>query len=239
MPISVCDGSTFPLVADRNSLGPFGGRPFSFKSSRLCPSVAPRRQQLIHAGCNAATSTTPVEEETAADIPTPGQPVDAGGSSGSDDAIKPDPDTAESTMQPDAAPVSDVTTSDHDPVTEAHPPMTAPNTARIRELNDALRTSTDPILRMVINGQLVVTSGIAQRGDDFFKAAVAAVRDFKDWSEDNDPWHEHDMAFLEVDGVRIFFKVDYYDPELEHLSDDPSNPEITRRVLTIGLASDY
>ena len=47
------------------------------------------------------------------------------------------------------------------------------------------------------------------------------------------------MAFLDVDGERIFFKVDYYDPELRCLSADPSNPEITRRVLTIGLASDY
>jgi hypothetical protein len=46
------------------------------------------------------------------------------------------------------------------------------------------------------------------------------------------------MAFLDVDGVRIFFKVDYYDPELE-LSDDASNPEITGRVLTIGLADEY
>ena len=44
---------------------------------------------------------------------------------------------------------------------------------------------------------------------------------------------------LEVDGERVFFKVDYYDPELERHSDDPSDPEITRRVLTIGLASDY
>jgi hypothetical protein len=31
----------------------------------------------------------------------------------------------------------------------------------------------------------------------------------------------------------------FYDPELERHSDDPSNPEITRRVLTIGMADDY
>ena len=116
---------------------------------------------------------------------------------------------------------------------------TAPDVARIRELNDALRASADPILRLIINGQLVVTHAVASRGDDFFKCAVAAVRTFSDFNADNDPHGEHDMAFLEVDGERIFFKVDYYDPELERLSDDPSNPEITRRVLTIVLASDY
>jgi Protein of unknown function (DUF3768) len=117
--------------------------------------------------------------------------------------------------------------------------MTAQNLPRIRELNDALRKSNDAILRLVINGQLVITRAVAERGDAFFRRAVAAVRDFDDFNGDNDPHGEHDMAFLKVDGERIFFKVEYYDAELERLSDDPSNPEITRRVLTIGLASDY
>ena len=115
----------------------------------------------------------------------------------------------------------------------------AVDSPRIRELNDALRTCTDPILRLVINGQLVITRGIHERGDEFFRHAVTAVRAFDDFNADNDPHGEHDMAFLEVEGERIFFKVDYFDPELRHHSADPSNPEITRRVLTIGLASDY
>jgi uncharacterized protein DUF3768 len=77
------------------------------------------------------------------------------------------------------------------------------------------------------------------RGEPFVSHALAAVAAFDEFSPDNDPWQEHDMAFLDVDGERIFFKVDYFDPELQRLSDDPSNPEITRRVLTIGFASDY
>ena len=113
------------------------------------------------------------------------------------------------------------------------------DTARIRELNDALRTCGDPILRLVINSQLVITRGIAARGDDFFKHAVAAVRAFKDFTPDNDPHGEHDMAFLEVDGVSIFFKVDYYDAELEMHSPDPRDPAVTRCVLTIALAEEY
>jgi hypothetical protein len=64
-------------------------------------------------------------------------------------------------------------------------------------------------------------------------------RTFNDFTPDNDPYGEHDMAFLDVDGERIFFKVDYYDPKMRCLSTDPSNPGVTRRVLTIGLASDY
>jgi hypothetical protein len=111
--------------------------------------------------------------------------------------------------------------------------------ARIRELNDALRTCADPILRLVINGQLVITRGVAARGDDFFKRAVAAVRAFDNFTPDNDPHGEHDFAFLHVDGVKIFFKVDYYDAELEWHSPDASDPGVTRRVLTIALAEEY
>ena len=65
-----------------------------------------------------------------------------------------------------------------------------PDNARIRELNDALRTSGDPILRLVINGQLVITRGIAARGDEFFKRAVAAVRAFDDFTpEKRSNWY--------------------------------------------------
>jgi hypothetical protein len=117
--------------------------------------------------------------------------------------------------------------------------MTAPNTARSRELNDALRSCREPIAALIANGSIMLTQALAMRGEPFVSRALAAVAGFDEFSEDNDPWQEHDMAFLDVDGARIFFKVDYYDPEMRHLSADASNPEITRRVLTIGLASDY
>jgi hypothetical protein len=47
------------------------------------------------------------------------------------------------------------------------------------------------------------------------------------------------MAFFEVDGERMFFKLDYYALDMRHGSDDPADPEKTQRVLTIGLAADY
>jgi hypothetical protein len=65
------------------------------------------------------------------------------------------------------------------------------------------------------------------------------VAAFNQFTSENDPHGEHDMAFLDVDGERIFFKVDYYDPQMRHLSADPSDPGVTRRVLTIGMADDY
>jgi Protein of unknown function (DUF3768) len=110
---------------------------------------------------------------------------------------------------------------------------------RIRELNDALRKSADTILRRVINGQLVVTRGIAARGDDFFTRAIAAVRAFDTFSADNDPHGEHDFGAFDIDGEHLFWKIDYYDTDLEHGSPNAADPAVTKRVLTILLAEEY
>ena len=37
----------------------------------------------------------------------------------------------------------------------------------------------------------------------------------------------------------VFWKIDAYDRTLEFGSDDPADPSVTRRVLTIMLASEY
>ena len=115
----------------------------------------------------------------------------------------------------------------------------AAKAAPIRALNDALRIGREPIGALIMNGSLVMTQGVAMRGEPFISHALAAVAAFADFNDDNDAWQEHDMAFLDVEGERIFFKVDYFDPTMRFLSSDPGNPEITRRVLTVGLAADY
>jgi len=112
-------------------------------------------------------------------------------------------------------------------------------TERIRALNDRLRTARDPIAALMMNGSLVITAGIVGEGPAFVVRCVAAVRAFADFTPQNDPHGEHDMAFLTIDGRRIFFKVDYFDRELEYLSPDPADAGVTRRVLTIALADEY
>jgi hypothetical protein len=82
-----------------------------------------------------------------------------------------------------------------------------------------------------------------------FYAVLAAVVTFSDenstcketFTEDNDPHHEHDIAFFEVRGKRFFFKIDYYDVNYEfHCGEENMlNDELCRRVLTVGAASDY
>jgi len=103
---------------------------------------------------------------------------------------------------------------------------------RIRGLNDALRWQG-------LGGSRLVTSGVAALGDDALTQVFAAVRAFDAFTPDNDPHGEHDCAFIEVDGVKIMWKIDYYDTDLTYHSPNPADPTVTKRVLTIMLASEY
>src|SRR6202035_4187384 len=104
--------------------------------------------------------------------------------------------------------------------------------ARIRELNDQLRCKAN-------GGRIVITRGIQALGADGVRQVLTAVARFDDFSEDNDPWGEHDCAILTVDGRRVMFKHDYYDRDLACHSPDASDPAVTERVLTVMLAEEY
>ena len=108
--------------------------------------------------------------------------------------------------------------------------MTTEN--KIARLNDLLR-------RDGIGGRVLITQGIQALSTETRRQIFDAVRTFDAFTKDNDPHGEHDFAALTVAGERINFKVDYYDKALEFASEDPSDPTITERVLTILLASEY
>jgi hypothetical protein len=65
------------------------------------------------------------------------------------------------------------------------------------------------------------------------------VTTFDDFTPDNDPYGEHDFGSFEADGHKVFFKIDYYDKALAYGSENPADPAVTERVLTIMLASEY
>lgn len=103
---------------------------------------------------------------------------------------------------------------------------------KIAELNDNLR-------RTFSGGKVLLTAAVDGLDPGVKAEVLSAVRAFDKFDGDNDPHHEHDMAFFEVKGGRYFFKVDYYDRSMEFGSEDPSDSARTTRVLTIGEASDY
>jgi len=104
--------------------------------------------------------------------------------------------------------------------------------ARIRQLNDQQRCKA-------LGGRIVITRGIEALGSRAAANVLAAVARFDSFTEDNDPWGEHDCAVLTVDGRRVIFKIDYYDRDLAYHSPDASDPAVTERVMTVMLADEY
>ena len=85
----------------------------------------------------------------------------------------------------------------------------------------------------------MVTSGVAALSETERTGVIAAVRTFTGFDADNDPYGEHDFGAVEIGEVRCFWKIDYYDRDLQFASPDPTDPAVTVRVLTIMLAEEY
>src|SRR5260370_36793583 len=104
--------------------------------------------------------------------------------------------------------------------------------AAIRVLNDELRQN-------FTQGMAVMAPGVAALGAEAVARIVKTIGVFDDFCHANDPHEEHDFGAFDVDGHRIFFKIDYYDETLKYHSPDPSDPSVTKRVITIMLAEEY
>jgi arylsulfatase A-like enzyme len=103
----------------------------------------------------------------------------------------------------------------------------------IARLNDLCRTA------MGVAGKLVQTQGISALPQAEQSAIREKVETFSDFTEGNDPYGERDFGAFEHDGQRVFWKIDYYAPDLMHGSENPADPKQTVRVLTIMLAQEY
>lgn len=103
----------------------------------------------------------------------------------------------------------------------------------IRRLNDLLREHA------IGNGSMVITSGVAALDEAARTNVISAVLAYNAFSEDNDPYGEHDFGAFEIEGEKFFWKIDYYDLSLTGGSPDPADEFVTHRVLTVMLASEY
>jgi hypothetical protein len=106
-------------------------------------------------------------------------------------------------------------------MSEIEPPKT------IKQLNDEFRQTTQQ--------DFYLTQGVQALPD--LPGLVQAVRDFDAFTLDNDPHGEHDFGSIPWYTERTFWKIDYYDQQLQYW-EDPLSPDC-RRVLTVMLASEY
>jgi Protein of unknown function (DUF3768) len=104
---------------------------------------------------------------------------------------------------------------------------------------DLIRFWNDHLRKFHRGGKVLLTQGVASLDAASQENIIKAVSSFDQFTPDNDPHHEHDCAILSVAGHRIMFKIDYYDPTMLHGSDNPSDPKVTTRVMTIMLTEEY
>lgn len=117
---------------------------------------------------------------------------------------------------------------------------------RIARLNDMARRA------MGIASVVMATEGVRALPEVDQSRLRELVETFDAFTPDNDPYGERDFGVIYqgADGVwsasrpadvavTVFWKIDAYERELRFGSEDPADPAVTRRVLTIMLASEY
>lgn len=106
------------------------------------------------------------------------------------------------------------------------------NIEKIKQLNDAFRKSFS-------GGKVLLTCGIASLPLVQQNEVINKVKKFNDFTEDNDPYGEHDFGCFDYRGKQIFWKIDLYDLNYEFYSLQPDDETQTNRVLTIMFAEEY
>lgn len=108
----------------------------------------------------------------------------------------------------------------------------APRAERIARLNDKLR-------RTGTGGRIVVTRGVRSLPTFNVATLLTALRDYGGFDAENDPHGERDFGDFEYAGASLFFKIDYYSPDLQWASSDPTDPADCLRILTVMLVDEY
>jgi len=101
-----------------------------------------------------------------------------------------------------------------------------------RKLNDRLR-------RTFTGGTIVATQGVRALEDKTLNQLMPAIQSFDAFSPDNDPYGEHDFGEVIIDGIRVWFKIDVYDLNLQYRSPNPSDETVSKRVMTLMLPEEY
>lgn len=106
-------------------------------------------------------------------------------------------------------------------------------------INSPVASLNDQLRRTFLGGTVVCTIGVQSLPETTQKALIQSVQSFDRFDEDNDPYGEHDFGMVQLEEQTFYFKIDYYDLNMEYQSEDPSDPAKTKRVLTLMLAEEY
>lgn len=115
--------------------------------------------------------------------------------------------------------------------------MSQSDSETIADQNDQFRQG-DP----TIPGTIVVTRDLQNVLDEAAIAGgelVTAVRAQTSFSEENDPYGEHDFGSFTIAETACFWKIDLYNNTLDGGAEAPADLTQTHRVLTIMRAADY
>lgn len=117
---------------------------------------------------------------------------------------------------------------------------------QIARLNDRARKA------MGLACVAVATEGFCALPDEDQSHVRELVETFDAFTPDNDAHGERDFGAIYQDSYgrwtttrparpveTVFWKIDAHDRDLQFRSEDPANPAVTRRVLTIMLANEY
>lgn len=96
-----------------------------------------------------------------------------------------------------------------------------------------IATLNDNLRKTFTGGQVLLSAGIAAMSPEDKANIVSMVQNFNDFNEGNDPYAEHDFGSFDYKDEKILWKIDYYDLNNQYHSENPANPDITNRILTI------
>jgi hypothetical protein len=107
------------------------------------------------------------------------------------------------------------------------------HTQTVEELNDAFRQT-------LLGGRVAITHGVVDAlGADGCEKLMDRIINYEGFVIDNERYDEHNFGIVFMSGKTFIWKIDYYSTDMENTSYDPTDTDVTQRVMTIMLSTEY
>ena len=109
-------------------------------------------------------------------------------------------------------------------------PLMKERTRKLRRLNDYLRQTRK-------GGKYVLSGELGDLDENIQFSIFVRIAYYSHLNGENDAQNEHNSGWVNLgDGEKIIWKIDYFDLNMKNASPDPSDSNVTRRVLTAMLS---